>query len=173
MTYGSWDVRQNRVFCHFGPFSALCFPKVLKKWKKHLKILSFYTCIPHMMIMMHGSWNMEHNRQNFLVFWNIFCPFYNPENYNFEKMKKNTWRYHHFTIVYQKSWLYAYCSWDMMHDRCNYFSFWVFFFPFTPLTVHKIKVFFAKWKKCLKIRCYTVPEIWCATDGQMDGKSVE
>ena len=26
----------------------------------------------------------------------------NPKNQNFEKMKKNCWRYHHFTHVYQK-----------------------------------------------------------------------
>ena len=41
---------------------------------------------------------MEHNRQNFLSFWTIFCPFTprptphppfnNPKNQNFEKMKK-------------------------------------------------------------------------------------
>ena len=37
---------------------------------------------------------MEHDRQNFFSFWTIFCPFTppppnNPENQNFEKMKKN------------------------------------------------------------------------------------
>ena len=73
------------------------------------------------------------------------------------KISKNedTWRYHHLTQVYQKSWSYAisekwklkkneqkktpgdiifhkctkspdhmlYYSWDMVHDRCNYFLF--------------------------------------------------
>ena len=34
----------------------------------------------------------------------FFCPFTpnSPKNQNFKKMKKNTWRYHHFTHVYQK-----------------------------------------------------------------------
>ena len=39
---------------------------------------------------MHGSRDMEHDRQNFLTYWTIFCPFYPPknlENQNFEKMK--------------------------------------------------------------------------------------
>ena len=38
------------------------------------------------------------------------------------------------------------CSWDMLLDRCNYFSFWAIFCPFTPLTARKIKKF-KKWKK--------------------------
>ena len=32
------------------------------------------------------------------------------------------------------------CSWDMASDRCNYFSFWVIFCPFTSLTAQKIKM---------------------------------
>ena len=40
-----------------------------------------------------------------------------------------------------------YCSWDMMHDRCNcYFSFQGIFCPFTLLITQKIKVL-KKWKK--------------------------
>ena len=41
--------------------------------------------------MIYGSRDMEHDRQNFLSFWTIFCPFYpsnNPKNQNFEKIKK-------------------------------------------------------------------------------------
>ena len=41
--------------------------------------------------MMYGSRDMEHNRQKFLSFRAIFLPFYhsnNPQNQNFEKMKK-------------------------------------------------------------------------------------
>ena len=71
--------------------------------------------------------------------------------------------------MYQKSW-YVYCSWDMMHYRCNrYFSFWAMFCPFTTLTAWKIEIK-KKTKKHLEISfytsvpkimiiCYTVPEI--------------
>ena len=42
--------------------------------------------------MMYGSWNIECDRQNFLSLWTVFCPFthspMDPENQNFEKMKK-------------------------------------------------------------------------------------
>ena len=40
-----------------------------------MKILSFYPCVPQMTIMMYGSWYIKHDRQFFLSFWVIFCPF--------------------------------------------------------------------------------------------------
>ena len=42
---------------------------------------------------------------NFLIFWVRFCPFTPPNNLkneNLEKNEKDTWRYHHFTLVYHK-----------------------------------------------------------------------
>ena len=40
-----------------------------------------------------------------------------------------------------------YCSWDMVHDRCNcYFWFWAIFYPFAPLTSKK-KSKFQKMEK--------------------------
>ena len=63
----------------------------------------------------------------------------------------------------------------MVHEGCNYFSFWDFFCPFTPLTAQKIKIK-KKWKnnleiswfyKCvpkIMIRWCMVPEIWCMRD---------
>ena len=51
--------------------------KILKKTKKHLEILSFYTdtCTINADHMIYGSWNIRCNRQKFLTFWAIFCPF--------------------------------------------------------------------------------------------------
>ena len=52
----------------------------------------------------YSSCDIEHNRQK-LVTLGHFLPFYppkNPKNQNFEKWK-NSWRYHYFTNVYQKS----------------------------------------------------------------------
>ena len=39
------------------------------------------------------------------------------------------------------------CSWDMVCDGCNYFSFWAIFCPFTPLTARKVKIKKKKKKK--------------------------
>ena len=90
-----------------------------------------------------------------------------PKNENIKKMKINTWRYHHFTLMYQKSWSYRlYCSWDMAHDGCNwYFLFWAIFCHFTPLAAGKMKMS-KKIKKHLKISSFytSVPKImirWC------------
>ena len=57
--------------------------------------------------MMYGSWNMEHNRQDFSHFA-PFLPFYppnKPENQKLKKKKKikAPGDIYHFTQVYQKS----------------------------------------------------------------------
>ena len=89
----------DRIFCHFGLFSSLCtflpynpknqnFEK-MKKLPRDMIIL--HMCTINDNHMMYGSWDMEHNRQNFFSFWTVFWPFYphnNPENQNFKKLKK-------------------------------------------------------------------------------------
>ena len=68
------------IFCHSGAFFALLPPygprksKFSKKWKKHLKILSFYK---HKW-QSYDVWFLRYgpcDRQNFLSFWTIFCLF--------------------------------------------------------------------------------------------------
>ena len=86
MMYGSWDMecdRQNflslwTAFCSFNPLGTQKI-KILKKWKKHLTILSFY--------MIYVFSDIECNRQNIFVILDHFLPFY-PKNQNFEKLKK-------------------------------------------------------------------------------------
>ena len=118
-----------------------------------------------------------------------FLPFHppnSPKNQNFEKMNKTTGD----IIILRKSTEnydhMKFGSWDMVHDGFYYFSFWAIFWPFMPLTARKIKIL-KKWKKVLDISSFhiyvpkiiirwcTVPEVWCAMDGQtveggMDGK---
>ena len=76
MMYSSWDVARNRqnllsfwaIFCTFTPVTTQKI-KILKKWKKHLEILSLYTCVPKMTII----WCMD------LEIWSVtdkvFCHF--------------------------------------------------------------------------------------------------
>ena len=117
---------------------------------------------------------------NYFSFWAPFLPFHSPQNQNFEKWKK-PWTYHHFTYVYQKLWsddvrILRYGSWQMY----NYFSFWAILSllpPSNPKNQH-----FEKMKKCLEISSFyicvskfmirwcVVPEIWCMTDGQTEGR---
>ena len=90
--------------------------------------------------MMYGFWDIKCKGQSFLLFWAIFCPF-TPLTPQKNKKEKKPWRYHHFTLVYQKLWSYAilflrYGTWH-----------WAICCPFspptptpTPLTAQKIKI---------------------------------
>ena len=58
--------------------------------------------------MLYCSWDMVRNRCNYFNFALFFplSPTEQPKKSKFQKNnKKNTWRYHHFTHVYQKWWL--------------------------------------------------------------------
>ena len=59
--------------------------------KKQLEILLFYTFAPQMIIIWCMVPEIWSTTDNFLSFWTIFCPLppMDPENQNFEKMKKH------------------------------------------------------------------------------------
>ena len=178
-----WSMTDN-IFCHFGLFFALLpsenNPKNQnfdKLKKMHGDILILHKCTKNHDYMWYCSLDVHDRCNCYFSFWASFCPFTSLTAQNIKiKKKKSTWRYHHFTIVYQSHDYMLYCVWDMPRDRCNYFSFWTIFCPFTPLTAQKIKIL-KKWKKHLEISSFyicvpkimirwcTVPEIWCATDG--------
>ena len=85
MMYGSWDMecdRQNffsfwTIFCPFTPPPLITWKiKILKKWKKTPgDNIILHKCIINDNHMMHGSWDLKCDRQNFLSFWSTFCPF--------------------------------------------------------------------------------------------------
>ena len=128
---------------------------------------------------MYGCWDMEVQQTEFFLILKHFLPFYplkNPENQNFEKMKKMPGD----IIISHKCTIndnnIMYDSWDMKHNRQNFLSFWAIFCPFTLLTSQKIKIL-KRWKNHWEIPsfytsvpknhdhiCYTVPEIWCVMD---------
>ena len=116
------------IFCHSGPFFALLplygprKSKFSKKWKKHLKILSFYK---HKW-QSYDVWFLRYGVQQteFFVILDHFLPFYppnNPKNQNFEKMKKTPGD----IIILHKCTKnhdhMLHCSWDMARDGCNNF----------------------------------------------------
>ena len=143
MSSGSWDTEWNTeflvIFGHFWPFYPPSSPmttwkiKILKNWKKHLEISSFYTCVPKMI------WCILLEVWNFFSFSNIFCPFapHPPltiQKSKFWKNEKTAWRYHHFTHKHTITSNDMYASWDMKCDRQKFLSFWVISCPFTRLT---------------------------------------
>ena len=70
----------------------------------------------------------------------------NPKNQNFEKMKKNYWRYHHFTHVYQKPQSYE-VQFLRYRVRQIFLSFWAIFCPLPALPNNPENQNFEKMKK--------------------------
>ena len=72
MTYTSWDMKNNRQkFLSFWAIFCLITQKIkiLKKWKKKSGDMIFvHMCTKNDNHMMYGSWDTEHDRQNFLSF---------------------------------------------------------------------------------------------------------
>ena len=121
-----WHVMDVIVIFHFGLSFALPVPKmkIFKKWKKMTwYIIILRKCTKNHDHMLYCSYDMAHDGCNcYFSFWAIFCPFTLltakkkmkiqkhekncPKNKN-SKTWKNSWRYYHFTQLYQKSWSYA------------------------------------------------------------------
>ena len=114
---------------------------------------------------------MVHPRCNcYFSFWAIFALLLpkQPQKIKISIKWKNTWRYHHFTQMYQKSWSYAILFLRyMVHDILDYFL--PFYCPNSP----KIKICIQKKKQMetstfytsvpkIMIICHTVPEIYGA-----------
>ena len=104
-------------FCLFTSLTARKI-KIQNKWKKCLKISSFYDKVPvswsyPISFLRYGVWRM------YLLFsiLGYFLPFYSPKNQNFTKMKKtpgDTIILHMRTKNYDQM---MYGSWDMVCNR--------------------------------------------------------
>ena len=118
--------------------------KLLKHWRKYLEILPFYTCTINDNHIMHGSWDMEHKTEFFVIldcFLSLYPP-YGPRKSKFWKNERNLslWT----CVPYRKIILCMVSEiWSVM-DRI-FCHFRIFFCPFTPLTTWKIKLL-KKWK---------------------------
>ena len=105
------------IIFHFGLFFALIPSNSLKneninnnKKKKTGNIIILHKCTINHDHMQYCYWDMVHDGCNYFSFWAIFCPFTPLTARKIKiskKWKKNAWRYHHFTHVYQKLWLYV------------------------------------------------------------------
>ena len=114
------------------------------------------------------------------LFFTLLPP---PEKWKFQKNEEKPYRYNHFTLVYQKSWLYA-----ILFLRNGMWQMYLLFFilaifcPFTPLTAQKTKIS-KNFKKCLEISSFytSVPKtmiictknhdymLYCSWDMAHDG----
>ena len=160
--YSSWDT-ELEFFCHFGPFFPFEPPNNLKNQnfeeikKKPGDIIILHFCTTNDDHMSNGSWDIKHDRE-FFVISDYFLPFYppnNPENQNFEKMKKTPVG----IIILNMSNINE--IWYLRYEPE---------IPFTPITVQKLKIS-KKWKKCRDISSFytSVPKIMiiCYTSWDM------
>ena len=76
-----------------------------------LEISSYYTSVLKMMIIGYTVSEIWHRTDVIVIFhfglYFALLPPLKPENWKNRNIEKNTWRYHHFTQVYQKSWSQA------------------------------------------------------------------
>ena len=128
-------------FFHFGQFLALLPPlttqkiKISKKMKKAPGgIIIKQNCTKNPDHMLYCSWDMARGRCNYFLFWAIL-PLYLPNNLKNENLKKMKRKKTPEDIILHKCTKnhdhMLYYSWDMVHERCNYFLFWAIFCPFT------------------------------------------
>ena len=139
-------VTQTNIFVTSGYFLPFYLPllilniKTLKKKqrKKCLEILSFYTYMFTLNEddMIHGSWNIRCNRQNFSTSWAIFCSFSLLTTW---KIKISTMKITpgdiailHICTSNDNHMIYG--SWHMEHNRHNLLS-------FRTVWTQKIKIF--------------------------------
>ena len=120
------DVTVVNAFLPFlSPHSDSPKMKSSKKWKKCLKISSFYTSVPKIMTICCAApeiWCViDVIIFHFRLFFAVY-PHNSPKNEHFKKIKKCLKISSLYTIV-PKIMTMLCCSWDMVCDRCNYFSF--------------------------------------------------
>ena len=116
------------MFCHFRPF----FDLLTHYWPSKKNIWNIWRYYP----FTYHIWFLKYKVQGteFFVIFSHFCPLTlltTQKNQNFEKQKKNAWRYH-FTLPYDKWWSLMYDSWHIKHNRQIFLSFQAISCPFNP-----------------------------------------
>ena len=105
MMYGSWDKKhKEQNFCHFGPFFCPFTPhnpknqNFEKPKKTPWDIIILHKCIKNYDHMLYCSWDVTDVIVifHFGLFFSLYPP-NSPKKQNLKKMKKNIWKYHHFT----------------------------------------------------------------------------
>ena len=105
-------------------------------------IIILHKCTINVNHMMHDSWDMKCNRQIFLSFWAIFCPFTTITTQTIKTLTnwKKRLDISSFYTGVPKIMITGNTVPDIWHMMDCYFSFWAIFCPSTTLTAQKIKI---------------------------------
>ena len=129
---------------NYGSFFALLLPptknpknKNFDKMKKIAGDISILTMCTKTTIIWGTVPEKMSGKQNFLLFWTIFCPFTPLTTQKIKILKKWKKAYYHFTLLHHK-WR-SYDVWFLRHGvrQTEFLSFWTIFCPFNPLTTQK------------------------------------
>ena len=145
MIYGSWYTEWDRqnilsfwaIFCPFTPLTTQKI-KIKNSWRYHR-----FTNVCHK-LRSYDVWFLRYKmwQTEFFVVLGHFLPFYptnNPENQNFENMKKKLGDIIILLMCTVNDNHMMYGSWDMARDWQMFLSFWIIFYPSTSLTTKKLK----------------------------------
>ena len=136
MIYSSWDIEQNIlklvILCHFfTPLKPLKI-KILKKWKTHLVISSFYTCVPKISIIWCTVLEIRSETDRIFCHLGYLFPFHPPSLPKWSRKLKfwKKWKkcleilsfYTYMCTVNEDHMIYGF--WNIMCDRQKFLSFW-------------------------------------------------
>ena len=93
------------IFCLFTLLTARKMKIFFKMKKTPGDIIILHKCTRNHDHMLHCSLYMARDTGNFYFSFWVFFALLPPTSQKNQKNEKNTWRYHHFTHVYQKLWL--------------------------------------------------------------------
>ena len=109
-SYDVWFPRQTKFFVilgHFLPFylSPIMIPNIKSSKKKKMKKMPGDIILIYLHVYLkwrsYDIWFLRYgacDRQNFLLFWTVFCPFTPLTTQKIKLLKKwKAWRYYHFT----------------------------------------------------------------------------
>ena len=122
---GKWGTPWNFLLPFTDEFWKTRKIRLLKKWKKLLKISSFYTCVPKNTIIW-GTVPEIRSETEFFVILGYFLPCYpppnNPENQNLEKMKKSSGNVIILNLCNKKhnQMMYAYSDMECHRHNCHF-----------------------------------------------------
>ena len=123
--------------------------------KKHQEVSSFNTSVPKILIIWYITPKIWHMADVIIFYFGLFLPLCLPnslKNENFKKMKRKKTSgdiiLHECTKNHDHM---LYYSWDMVHERCNYFLF-LAVFPLLPINSPKNQIF----KKVKKMPGYII-----------------
>ena len=153
--YYSWDMACDRCNCYFSfwaifcPFTPLTAQKIkiLKKWKKHLEISSFYTSVPKIMIICYTVPEIWHVTDVIVIFhFGLFFALLQPKKSKFQENGKKRLEMSSFYTCAPKL-IIRWCTVPKMWHRMDGWKKWHIEVGAPPKNVTLMNESYLRWTK--------------------------